>query len=520
MFPDIQIPSLNYHDDLPLFTSLVVLVILVLLNRHWKKRSHTSLNDDGILRLPPGPWKLPLIGNLHQLALAAGSLPHHFLTDLAKKYGPMMHLKLGRVSAIIISSPDLAKQAVKIFSDRPTGFLAVEIISYNSSGIVASPCNDYWREMRKICALELLSAKRVQSFSSLREEETWNLVQSITQLSQPINLSEMIFSTVNSITARAALGKKCKHQQEFTSLIREMIRLTTAFGVPDLFPSLQFLNHVTGTKSAIERLHGKMDMILVDIINYHKQVLQSQRAAGEDHQQKDQDLVDVLLQLQESGELQFQLTANHVKAIILDIYTAGSETSATTIEWTMAELMKNPRVMEKAQVEIRQVVAGKKKIQEADIKKLDYLKLVVKETLRLHPPIGLILRQANKTCKVSGYDIPSGARVLVNAWALGRDPKHWGTNADCFEPERFQGSSIDFKGSDFEFIPFGAGKRLCPGISFGIATVEIALSQLLYYFNWKLPNGTNPQELDMTESTGLSTRKKNELKVIAIPFFP
>ncbi|PRQ41526.1 putative premnaspirodiene oxygenase [Rosa chinensis] len=517
MFRDIQIPSLNCHEDLPLFTSLVVLVILLLLNRYWKKMSHTSLNDDGILQLPPGPWKLPLIENLHKLALAVGSLPHHFLTDLAKKYGPMMHLKLGQVSAIVISSPNLAKQAVKIFSYRP-GLLALEIMSYNYSGIIASPCNGYWREMRKICGLELLSAKRVQSFSSLREEETWNLVQSITQLSQPINLSEMIFSTLNNITAHVALGKKCKHQQEFTSLVHETIRLSTGFGVPDLFHSIQFLHHATGTKSVLEKLHGKMDMILVDIINDHKQVLQSQRTAGEDHLQEDQDLVNVLLQLQESGELQFQLTTNHVKAVTLDMYFAGSETSAATIEWAMLELLRNPRAMDKAQAEIRQLVAGKRKIQEADIKKLNYLKLIIKETLRLHPPGPLIPRQANERCKVNRYDVPSEAKLLINVWAIGRDLKHWGPNADCFEPERFQGYSIDFRGTNYEFIPFGAGKRICPGLSFATIIVELALCQLLYFFNWKLPNGTKPQELDMTESVGMATRKRNDLNVIAIPF--
>ena len=186
----------------------------------------------------------------------------------------------------------------------------------------------------------------------------------------------------------------------------------------------------------------------------------------------------------------------------------------------MSELLRNPRAMEKAQFEVRQLLVGKRKIQEADIKKLDYLKLVIKETLRLHPPIALIPREATQRCKVSGYDVPTGAKVLVNAWAIGRDPKHWGANADLFEPERFQGSSIDFRGTNFEFLPFGAGKRICPGISFGITTVELALSQLLYFFNWKLPNGTKPQELDMTETMGITARKRNELNVIAIPFFP
>ncbi|CAL2235082.1 unnamed protein product [Prunus armeniaca] len=159
---------------------------------------------------------------------------------------------------------------------------------------------------------------------------------------------------------------------------------------------------------------------------------------------------------------------------------------------------------------------GKRKnIQEEDIKKLDYLKLVIKETLRLHPPAPLIPREATQRIKIGGYDIPTEAKVLINAWAIGRDPNHW-DNADCFLPERFQGSSIDFRGTNFELIPFGAGKRICPGISFGIASVELALSQLLYYFNWKLPNGKKVEELDMTESLGMTPRRRNDLYVYAV----
>lgn len=512
----IQIPSL--FRDLPaVFTNclvvLVVTLLVLLLLVYWKK-THPD-------QLPPGPWKLPLIGNLHQLALA-GSLPHHSLRDLAKIYGPIMHLKLGQVSAVAISSPQIAQEVLNThgtaFSGRPV-IVAIEGMFYNLSGIASSPYNDYWKQMRKICVLELLSAKRVQSFASIREEEASNLVQSIYAKSydDPINLSEMIFSMINSITARAAFGKRCNHQQEFTSLIKEINELAAGFDLPDLFPSLKFLRYVTRTKTAIQKVHRKMDKILGAIIDDHK--LKRKIPSNEvGSAGQEEDLVNVLLQVQASGELPFDLTIDNIKAITLDMYAAGSETTATTVEWAMSELVRNPRAMEKAQFEVRQLLAGKRKIHEADIKKLDYLKLVIKETLRLHPPLALIPRQATQGCKVSGYDVPTGVKVLVNAWAIGRDPKYWGANADCFEPERFQGCFIDFRGTNFEFIPFGAGKRICPGISFGTAALELALSQLLYFFNWKLPNGTKPQELDMTEAMGMSTRKRNELNVIAIPF--
>ncbi|KAF3953467.1 hypothetical protein CMV_021094 [Castanea mollissima] len=185
-----------------------------------------------------------------------------------------------------------------------------------------------------------------------------------------------------------------------------------------------------------------------------------------------------------------------------DVFAGASETSASTIEWVMSELLRNPRVMAKALNEVRQTFEGTRNIDEIDIQKLDYLKLVVKETLRLHAPGCLYPREK---CEINGYEIPSNTKVIINAWAIGRDPTYW-IDADCFHPERFQGSSVDFKGTNFEFIPFGSGRRICPGISFALANVELVLSQLLYHFTWKLPFKINPEELDTSESLGLSCR--------------
>lgn len=176
--------------------------------------------------------------------------------------------------------------------------------------------------------------------------------------------------------------------------------------------------------------------------------------------------------------------------------------------------MRNPRVMKKAQAEVRQVaLEGKKnRIEEADVQKMDYLKSVVKETLRLHPPTPLLPREARERCQISGYELPLKSKVIVNEWALGRDVESWGVDAECFKPERFHGSSVDFKGFDFEFIPFGAGRRICPGIAFGVTMIELALSQLLCHFDWKLANGIKPEEVDMTETFA-------DLYLIATPRF-
>ncbi|PQP92741.1 premnaspirodiene oxygenase [Prunus yedoensis var. nudiflora] len=199
--------------------------------------------------------------------------------------------------------------------------------------------------------------------------------------------------------------------------------------------------------------------------------------------------------------------------------SAGSETSATTIEWAMSELLKNPRVMEKAQLEVRQVCEGKNKIEEEDVQKLHYLKLVVKETFRLRPSVTLVQREARERCEIGGYTIPAKAKIIVNAYAIGRDPKLW-ADPECFQPERFQGSSIDFKGNNFELLPFGAGRRICPGISFATSNIELGLAQLLYHFNWNVPNGTKLEALDMAENFGITNRRKNHLHLIATTYIP
>lgn len=182
--------------------------------------------------------------------------------------------------------------------------------------------------------------------------------------------------------------------------------------------------------------------------------------------------------------------------------------------------MRNSKVMHQAQAEVRQVCKGENKFQERNIEKLHYLKLIIKETLRLHPPGPLLLpRESREKCEINGYEIPIKTKLIVNAWAIGRDQDHW-TNPESFSPERFYGSLRDFRGADFELIPFGAGRRACPGISFGIANIELPLAQLLYEFNWKLADGVKPEELDMSEGFGTAVRRQNELNLVATLFVP
>ncbi|KAG6389534.1 hypothetical protein SASPL_151005 [Salvia splendens] len=398
-----------------------------------------------------------------------------------------MHLKFGEVTTVIVSSAEAAKMVLKAHdpacADRPKS-VATQIMWYNYSDIVFSPYGDYWKQMRKICILELLSAKNVRSFEYIRKDEASLLIRSIqSTLGAPFDLTEKIFLFMNSMTCRAAFGNASMDRAAAIKLIKKAICLAGHFDLADLFPS-----NLASTKMG----YGELGT---------------------------EDLVDVLLRLKKSGELNLPITNDSIKSVIFDMFAAGTESSSSTVDWAMAELMKNPRSMAKAQDEIRQAFRGKEEIKESEIRTLKYLKMVINETLRLHPPVSLIPRACRVEFEVDGYDIPLNANVIVNIWSIGRDPKYW-RDAESFEPERFEENPIDYLGSHFDYIPFGSGMRICPGMTFGITNVEFVLAQLLYHFDWELPPGMSHDDLDMTEVHGIAVSRKSSLRLIAQPYDP
>ncbi|PON94055.1 Cytochrome P450, E-class, group I [Trema orientale] len=496
------------------FSALLPFLLFMLMILKIATGKRTKTTNSSTPKLPPGPWKLPVIGNLHQLI---GYLPHHRLRDLANKYGPLMHLQLGEVPLVVISSPETAKEIMKThdvnFAQRPFLLIANK---YHSKDIVFSLYGDYWRMLRKICNEELLSPKRVQSFRSIREEEVSNLIGYLrSKKGSPINLSERLFSMTYVITARAAFGKKCKDQEAFISTVNEVLKIAAGFSASEVFPSQKWLLWISGLGPKLEKCVQRVDQTLDNIIDQHN----ADRAATSKAEKGNADcLLDVLMNLQDKDELSFPLETENIKAVILDVFIGGSETSSTVVEWAMLEMLKNPRVMEKAQAEVRQAFGRHGNVDEAGLHELKFLKLVIKETLRLHPPGPfLIPRESKESCVINGYYIPAKTKVIVNGWAIGRDPRYW-AEAEKFYPERFTNSSVDFRGTSFEYIPFGGGRRICPGISFAIADIELPIAQLLFHFDWKLPSGINHKTLDMTESFGMTVRRKIDLYLIPVPW--
>ncbi|XP_074355954.1 desmethyl-deoxy-podophyllotoxin synthase-like [Apium graveolens] len=313
---------------------------------------------------------------------------------------------------------------------------------------------------------------------------------------------------------QAGFGHRVGEENVFAQLSREIGDLTSGFCVADMYPSLKFLHLISRVRPRMEKAFKEFDKVFGDISEHRK------RKVAPD----EEDLADVLLRVQRDGFLEYPLTDDNIKAVILciafssvqrvetgdlnwervalDIITGGSETSTATLTWAMSELIKSPKVMEKAQAEVREVFRGRKDVNEIGLDELNYLKMVIKETLR-------------DQCQINDFDIPVKTKVIINAWAIGRDPRFW-SDSKIFKPERFQDSPVDFKGADFHYIPFGAGRRICPGISFAHPNIMLGLAQVLYHFDWILPGGLKNEELDMTEKFSNTLCRKQDLNVIPI----
>ncbi|KAH6788354.1 hypothetical protein C2S51_003360 [Perilla frutescens var. frutescens] len=483
---------------------LIALPIILIFSLHKTRKTN----------LPPGPPPLPFIGNLHQLA-TAGDL-HLYLWKLSKQYGPIMQMKLGSTPLLIISSAKLAKEVLKTqdlaFCSRPKS-LSQQKLSYNNIDIIFGPYDHYWRELRKLTSIHLFSIKKVQSFRPVREDEVSDFITKISDLAsshRAANLSEMTVALSSNLICRIAFGKKYdehgSERRRFDQLLHEVQTIAVAFYMSDYFPALWWVDRLTGMIKKVDAVCEKLDLFYQELIDEHLDPSRVRTLDVED------DILDILIKLKE--EHTSNLTWDHVKALLMDIFIAGTETSASAIVWTMTALIKAPNVMKKLQEEIRNLIAEKGKVDEDDLPKLPYLKAVINEVFRLYPVAPLLLpRETMERCIVDGYEIQPKTVVFVSAWAAGRDPEYW-KNPNEFVPKRFLNSNIDIRGQDFGVLPFGSGRRICPGMSMGLATVELGVANMLYSFDWELPNGIRAEDVDTDPTPGLAVQKKNPLLLL------
>lgn len=445
-----------------------------------------------------------------------GTLPHRTLEALSKKHGPIMLLRLGQVPTVIVSSSSAAEQFLKthdvVFSSRPK-LEATHYLSYGSKGLVFCEYGTYWRNMRKVCTLQLLSASKVESFAPLRKRELKVALKSLKKaasLGEIVDVSEVVHNVIMEIVYKMVLGCSVDEEFDLKGQIQQGMELSGAFNLADYVPFLGVFD-LQGLKRTYKRIGKAIDQVLEKIIKEHERSSHVQSEG-----QKHKDFVDILLSLMHqpidlSDEKTHVVDRTNIKAISLDMIAGAFETSATVVEWALSELMRHPRVMKNLQQELDNVVGAKKLVEENDLSKLSYLDIVIMETLRLYPPGPLVPRESTQDSTVHGYFIKKKTRIILNLWAIGRDSAIWSNNAEEFFPERFVDKSLDYRGHDFQFIPFGFGRRGCPGINLGLTTVKLVVAQLVHCFSWELPSNMTPNDLDMTEKFGLSTPRAKHL---------
>ncbi|KAL6844261.1 hypothetical protein ACP4OV_025934 [Aristida adscensionis] len=487
--------------------SVSVLVIVLLSKLKSRLVAKPKLN------LPPAPWMLPVIGSLHHLVTSPR--PHQAMRQLANKYGPIMMLRLGEVPALVLSSPEAAQEVLKThdlkFADRninPTLYT----FSFNCTDLTFAPYGERWRQLRKISVMELLNPApaRLLSYRRIREEEVSRFIQNLATFAgtaSPVNLTKMISNLINDTFVRQSVGSRCKYQDEYLDAFQTSLRQTSSMTVADLFPSSRVLQFFATAPRKVLASRIRMQRVLKQIVQEKTEAMDR----GDDETAGQDCFLGVLIRLQKERSTPIPLTEDTIVALMFNMFAAGSETSSIVLNWCMTELIRSPAVMAKAQAELRDAFQGKNKITESDIQGLPYLTMVAKEALRLHPPGPfLIPRMCRETCQIMGYDIPKGTVVFLNAWAIARDPKYW-DDPEEFKPERFENSNLDYKGTNYEYLPFGSGRRICPGINLGVDNFVFALACLLYHFDWKLPAGIEPKDVDMCEASGMAASKKTGL---------
>ncbi|CAL0313446.1 unnamed protein product [Lupinus luteus] len=448
--------------------------------------------------LPPGPPSLPIIGNLHLLSHPL----HRTLHRLSQKHGQIFSLWFGSRFVVVVSSPTTVQECFTkhdiVLANRPP-LLAGKHIGYNFTAVTVAPYGDHWRNVRRIMALEVLSTQRLNGFLEIRKDEIVKLVRNLAReargefakVEMKSRLSEMTFNTImRMISGKRYYGEDCdvtdvEEAKQLREIIKELVSVGGSSNPAEFVSILRWFDF-GNLEKRVKSIASRMDAFLQGLIDEYRSKKQSANT-----------MIDHLLQQQ-----QFQpeyYTDQTIKGIILVMLLGGTETSATTLEWAISALLNHPEVSKKANDEIDSLIGEDRLIDESDISKLPYLQNIINETFRLYPAFPLLAPHfSSEDCTIEGHNVPKGTILLVNAWAIHRDPHLW-SDPTQFKPERFEK-----EGEVDKLIPFGLGRRACPGSNLGQRTVGLTLGLLIQCFEWKR---ISEEEIDMTEGKGATTPK-------------
>ncbi|KAG5061139.1 hypothetical protein JHK87_002168 [Glycine soja] len=475
-----------------------------------------------------GAW--PIVGHLH--LFGAHQLTHKTLGTMADKHGPIFTIKLGSYKVLVLSSWELAEECFtvhdKAFSTRPC-VAASKLMTYNSAMFGFAPHGPYWREMRKFATIELLSNQRLELLKDTRTSEleaaTTKAYKLWSREGCPkggvlVDMKQWFGDLTHNIILRMVGGKPYYgagddyaegEARRYKKTMRDFMRLFGVFVLSDAIPFLGWIDN-NGYKKAMKKTASEIDTLVAGWLEEHKR-----KRATSTNGKEEQDVMGVMLNVLQDLKVSGYDSDTIIKATCLNLILAGGDSIMVALTWALSLLLNNEIELKKAQDELDTQIGKDRKVEESDIKKLAYLQAVVKETMRLYPPSPVItLRAAMEECTFScGYHIPAGTHLIVNTWKIHRDGCVWPDPHD-FKPERFLTShkDVDVKGQNYELIPFGSGRRVCPGSSLALRVVHMALARLLHSFNVASPSN---QAVDMTESIGLTNLKATPLEVLLTP---
>ncbi|KAJ0978984.1 hypothetical protein J5N97_014458 [Dioscorea zingiberensis] len=494
-------------------TMLILTALFFIYVLHFLVRRRRRSN----LPLPPGPRGYPLLGALPLIGDAA----HASLAAMAKRYGPIMHLKLGTRSVVVASTTSAARTFLTAldlqFANRPTATMNAKEAAYNGDDMVFSNYNPRWKLLRRLSTLHMLGGKAFAKWANVRRSEVTHMLKSMHEsgmAGKPVVVPEMLVCATANIIGRVMLSQRVFSSADaelckFKDVLKELMSGAGMFNIGDFIPGIGWMD-VQGVKAKVMKGHARMDGMIKRMLAEH--------AATAKEREGNPDFIDLILASELQDEDGEKLTDVNIRGLLANMFTAGTDTSSIIVEWALAEMIKNPTILKNLQSEMDIVIGRDRPLEESDIPDLPYLQAVCKEALRLHSSTPLSIPHFSfEPCDVEGYHIPANTRLLINIWAIGRDPNVWESPLE-FDPTRFlpggKAVNIEPHGADFEMIPFGAGRRICVGKQAGIVFVQYFLGVLVHAFDWQMPEG---EEIDLKETPGLVLPKAVPIKAFVTP---
>ncbi|XP_057490154.1 cytochrome P450 81C13-like [Actinidia eriantha] len=487
-----------------------LLVSLLLLSKRFLNKARKS---------PPSPFALPIIGHLHLLIKAP---PQQALANLASKYGPILFLRFGSRPTLVISSPSAIEECFTkndvVFANRPQS-MAGDHLTYNYTSFVWTPYGHLWRSLRRLAVIELFSFKSLHKSSLIREDETLNLLSHLFSISiggnRTVDLKYWFSLLVFNIVMRLVNGERCVRDEDAgTESGKKILErlwgkfvISTPVNLCDFVPILRWIDY-KGFEKMLVMLHKERDEFLQGLIDEYR-LKKSSDSSGVGENKST--MIGSLLRLQES-EPEFY-SDDLIKSMLLVMFLGGIGTSANTMERAISLLLIHPEAFHKVRAEIDTQVGHSRLLDESDLANLPYLHCVINETLRLYPPVPLLLpHYSSEDCTVGGYVIPRGTTLFVNVWAMQRDPTVW-DEPNKFKPERFEG--IEWGREGPKFVPFGMGRRACPGAIMGVRAISLAVGSLIQCFELEM---VGQKKGDMNQGSELPSDQPGQaLEAVCIP---